>query len=100
MHLVRVLATAAAVVATMALAPVAMATNTPDQPASLHLVRGGGGHFGGFAAHGRGGFHSGYAWRGGARYRPWHGNYRRGVYPYAYGCPYPYSYPYCTWPNG
>jgi hypothetical protein len=92
MHLFRVLATAAAMVAAVAIDPAAMAANTPNQPAVLQLVRGGGGH-------GRA-FHGGYARRGGWGYHPWDHGYVVGGYPYADGCPYPYSYPYCTWPEG
>jgi len=100
MHLFRVIATAGAVVVTAALAPVAVASNAPDQPAGLHFVRGAVGHFGGFAGHGRG-FRSGFARGRNWHYRPWRGGYWRDVYPYAYVCPYPYNYaPYCTWPNG
>lgn len=100
MHILRVIATAAAVAVTSTLAPVAAVANTPDHPASLYFVRGAGGHFGGFAARGHG-FRGGFAREGRWHYRAWHGGNWGGVYPYAYGCPYPYSYaPYCTWPNG
>ena len=98
MHLARVFTAAAAVFATLALAPSAMATNTLYHPPSVRLVRGIGGHFGGPSFRG-GGFRGGYAWRGGWGYHPWHRGFV-GVYPYAYGCPYTYSYAYCTWPNG
>jgi hypothetical protein len=107
MHLFRILTAAAAVVAGMAMSPAGMAASTPDQPALMHLVRGGGGggHGGGFGGHGGGfgghggGFRGGYAERGGWGYHPWGPGYWVGG-PYAYGCPYPYSYPYCTLPYG
>jgi len=108
MHLIRVLAAAAAMVTAVASGPAAMAAGTPDQPASVQLVRGrgfhgggfhagGGGHGFGFAGRG-GGFHGGYGWRGGREYQPRYG-YLGGGYPY-FGCPYYYSYGYCTFPNG
>ena len=64
MHLARVFTAAAAVFATLALAPSAMATNTLYHPPSVRLVRGIGGHFGGPSFRG-GGFRGGHAWRGG-----------------------------------
>ena len=100
MHLIRVIAAAAALAVTSSPARMAAVAETLDQPANLHLVRGAVGHFGGFASHGRGdrgGFARQGCWNYHARHR---GNWI-GAYPYVYGCPYPYSYtPYCTWPNG
>ena len=98
MHLIRVLAAAAAMVTAVASGPAAMAAGTADQPASVQLVRAGGGF------HGSGGFHGGghgfgFAGRGGRGYRPRFG-YLGGGYPHIYGCPYFYSYGYCTFPNG
>jgi hypothetical protein len=113
MRLFRVLAATAAMVSAVAIGPAGMAATTPDQPAVLHLVRGGGfgGHGGGFGGHGGGfagrgggfaghdgGFGRGYAGRGDWGYRPW--RYGYGGYPFVYGCPYAYSYPYCAFPNG
>jgi hypothetical protein len=89
---------AAAIVVAVAIDPSAMAAGTLGQPAVLHFVRGGGGHGGGFGGH-YGGFRGGYAARRGWGYRPWGYGYRVGVYPYAYACPYPYSYPYYTFPT-
>jgi hypothetical protein len=103
MRLIRVLAAAAAMVTVVAIGPAAMA-GTSDQPAAVHLARAGGGFHGGGGGHGfgfagRGGaFRGGYAWHGGRGYRPRYG-YLGGGYPY-FGCQYPYSYGYCTFPNG
>jgi hypothetical protein len=89
-HLIRVLAAAAAMVTAVAIGPAAMASGTPDQPATAQLVRGGSGIHGGGGGHGFGGFaeRGGYAWHGGRGYRMRYG-YLGGFYPYGYGCPYP-----------
>jgi hypothetical protein len=88
---------AAAMMAVAAIDPPAMATSTQGQPAVLYLVRGGG-PGGGFGGRG-GGFRGGYAARGAWGYRPWGYGYRARVYPYGFGCPYLYSYPYCIFPD-
>jgi len=96
MHLLRILAVSATLMAATAAGPAAMAAHTTDQPATLQLVRGGGGgggHFGGVGG-GRG-----YAWGGNWRYHPWVRGYGVGGYPYAYACVYPYAYPYCAVPD-
>ncbi|HEY2481659.1 MAG TPA: hypothetical protein VGI30_05615 [Caulobacteraceae bacterium] len=101
MRLIRILAAAAMI---MSFAPASMAAVTPDHATPLlHLIRGGGGggHGGGFHGH-LGGFHGGYAHRGWG-YRPRGYRYGFGAYPYAYACPYAYTYaynPYCTFPGG
>jgi hypothetical protein len=97
MQCIRML-TAVAIVVTMAIEPSAMAASMPGQPTILHLIRGGGDHGGGFGSRG-GGFRGGYAARRGFGYRPWRYGYRGEVYPYVYGCPYPYGYPYCMFSN-
>ncbi len=125
MRVLQVLVGAAALLAAAAIGPVAMAAHTPDSPAVLQLVRGGGGGGGhGGGGHGGGGYggggyggghvgghfgghddgHSGgYAWGGGWGYHPWvYGRgygYGIGGYPYAYSCMSPYAYPYCAWSN-
>ena len=94
MHLIRVLAAAAAIVTAVAIGPTAMATGTPDQPAAVQLVRGGGGGFHGGGGHGfgfagrGGGLRGGYAWHGGQGYRMRFG-YLGGGHPYEFGCRYP-----------
>jgi len=87
---------AAAIMVVAAIDPPAMAS-TQDQPAVPHPIRGGG-RGGGFGGHG-GGFRGGYAVRRGWGYRPWGYGYRARVYPYVYGCPYLYTYPYCIVPG-
>ncbi len=100
MHFIRVVVAVTAVAVISALAPVAAVANTPDQPASLDFVRSAVGHLAGFAARDRG-FHGGFARHERWHYHAWHTGNWIGVYPYAYGCPYPDSYTAsCTWPNG
>jgi hypothetical protein len=105
MHPFRVLIAAAAMVTVGTIGSSAMAYSSPDQPAVLHLVRGGGGgghgggfggggHAGGFGGH-PGGFRGGYAGGRGWGYRPYGYGYGFGVYPYAYGCLFPDDYLYC-----
>ena len=106
MHLISVLAAAAAILTAVAIGSAAMAAGTPYQPATVHLVRagggfhsGGGGHGFGFAGHSGFAGRGGHAWHGGRGYRMRYG-YLGGGYPYVNSCPYHYSYPYCTFPNG